>query len=121
MGLVKAGAKHLKPDWVPVSAWGVFSMRREDAPGDLHFHDCDEYWLITGGKARVRSGDEEAIMERGDLVCTEMGALHHTIEVLSDEPFEGVWMEMALRGKKRTGHLHPGVHPFPTAEEIATP
>jgi len=118
MAFVRAGTTHLKPDWVPLSAWGIFSMRKEDAPGDLHFHDCDEYWLITNGKARVRCGDEEAIMQRGDLLCAEMGTLHHTIEVL-EEPFEGVYLEMELRGKKRTGHLHPGVHELPTPEEMA--
>lgn len=118
MALVKAGAKHLKPESVPASAWGVFSMRMKDAPGDLHFHDCDEYWLITGGKARVRSGDEEAILERGDLVFTEMGAQHHTVEILV-EPFEGVYLETTLRGRKRTGHLHVPDDPLPTPEEIA--
>ncbi|MBM3213795.1 cupin domain-containing protein [Candidatus Poribacteria bacterium] len=102
-----------------VSSWGPFAMRREDAPGDLHFHDADEYWLITGGRARVRCGDEEREMGRGDLLYAKMGELHHTIEVLSEEPFQGVYLEMALRGKKRPGHLHVGVHPLPTEQEMA--
>ena len=118
MAFVKAHQRAEKPGWVDLSAWGLFSVPADAAPTDLHFHDCDEYWFITAGKALVRCGDEEQEMEPGDLLCARMGELHQTVKVLSQEPFCGVYVEGPLRGKKRRGHLHPGKDAFPTPEEI---
>ena len=121
MAFVKRGHREDKPDWVDMSAWGVFSLDAPDAPGDLHFHDCDEYWLITDGSALVLCGDEETVMGPGDLMCAKMGELHHVVEVYGDEAFRGVYLEGVLRGQKRTGHLHPGTHDLPTPREMDTP
>jgi mannose-6-phosphate isomerase-like protein (cupin superfamily) len=118
MAFIKQGHREDKPDWVDMSAWGVFSLSAEDAPGDLHFHDADEYWFITDGSALVLCGDEETVMGPGDLMAARMGELHHVVELYGDGPFRGVYAEGPLRGQKRTGHLHPGTHDLPTPEDI---
>ncbi|MDA1191753.1 MAG: cupin domain-containing protein [Candidatus Poribacteria bacterium] len=119
MAFVKKGERDAKPDWVALSNWGIFGCDKASAPSDLHFHDCDEYWLIIQGKAVVRCDDEDQVMEVGDLLCAKMGEQHQIVEVLSDEPFRGVYLEGPMRGKMRGGHLHAGKHPLPTADEIA--
>jgi mannose-6-phosphate isomerase-like protein (cupin superfamily) len=118
MAFVKQGHREDAPPWVDMSAWGVFSVAPENAPGDLHFHDCDEYWLITDGSALVLCGDEEQVMGPGDLLCARMGELHHVVEIYGDEPFRGAYVVGPLRGQKRTGHLHPGTHDLPAPEDI---
>ncbi|GIX08072.1 MAG: hypothetical protein KatS3mg115_2475 [Candidatus Poribacteria bacterium] len=120
MPIIKAQEKRQREAETPLSGWGVFIVRPDQAPSDLHFHDCDEYWLIVRGRARVRCGDEEQVMERGDLLYARIGELHQVVEVLSEEPFEGVYLEAELRGQRRRGHLHPGKDALPevAADEV---
>ena len=47
------------------------------------------------------------IVEKGDIVCTQMGEEHAILEIL-ETPYTQVWIECNLRGQKRRGHLHRG-------------
>jgi len=52
-----------------------------DAPVEKHFHDHDETWIITGGKARAfmvdREGRESTFdLEEGDIWMVEAGIEH---------------------------------------------
>jgi mannose-6-phosphate isomerase-like protein (cupin superfamily) len=77
------------------------------APGassDLHFHDCDEWWIITEGIARLFHSDEKIQVGPGDMVFTPAGE-SHKIEAVT--LVKVVWFEGPLQGQKRKGHLHP--------------
>jgi quercetin dioxygenase-like cupin family protein len=99
-------AKSIKdaPDWVKVSNYGVSIMKKGQTV-EPHYHDCDEFWYIVSGKARVRTEGNEYIVQQGDVVCTKMGDDHELIEILEDD-YVVVWIETELKGQKRIGHLH---------------
>jgi mannose-6-phosphate isomerase-like protein (cupin superfamily) len=76
------------------------------APGassDFHFHDCDVWWIIVDGIARVFGSDGEIQAGTADMVFTPMGESHR-IEAIT--LIRLVWFEGPLRGKKRKGHLY---------------
>ncbi len=76
------------------------------APGassDFHFHDCDAWWIIVEGIARVWNPDGEIQVGPADMVYTPMGESHR-IEAITMVTL--VWFEGPLRGQKRKGHLY---------------
>ena len=95
-----------RPDWSDVVGVGMFQIK----PGaifDRHFHDFDEYWLIHQGKAKVKVGDAESYVQRGDMVCTRAGVHHDIIEVY--EEVEAFYFEQPVEDGGRLGHLHEPV------------
>ena len=42
-----------RPEWSGVTSAGIFWVSAKDGRFDNHYHDCDEYWLIFKGKAKV--------------------------------------------------------------------
>lgn len=98
------------PAWIKVSE-GVCAMgcSTRDRTGSVepHFHDCEEFWFVLNGKAKVITEGKEYIVEKGDVVCTHKSDEHAILEVI-DAPYTQVWIECNLRGSKRRGHLHKG-------------
>ena len=98
------------PEWAKIQD-GIVAMGSSSRDGggtvESHFHDCDEFWFVIGGKARVMTEGREHVVETGDVVCTHMGEEHAILEVL-EPPYKQVWIECNLRGKGRRGHLHRG-------------
>ena len=92
-----------RPAWSDVTSAGIFRVE----PGgrfDLHFHDCDEYWLIFAGRARVTVGARSFDVATGDIVCTPAGTEHDVVGVI--EPLEAFWFEGRTPPGGRIGHLH---------------
>jgi mannose-6-phosphate isomerase-like protein (cupin superfamily) len=85
------------------SAFGIIRLARGKTLRP-HFHDCDEWWIITRGHALITTEGEEHEVEEGAMVFTPMGEDHGIIEVYRD--LEGVWFEGPLQGRRRRGHLH---------------
>jgi len=75
----------------------------EGASSDLHYHDCDEWWIIISGRALVTGSFDSVEAGPGDMIFTPMGETHR-IEALSLVTL--AWFEGPLRGRKRKGHLH---------------
>jgi mannose-6-phosphate isomerase-like protein (cupin superfamily) len=71
---------------------------------DCHYHDCNEYWLIFKGRAKVVSEGQEYYVKPGDIVCTKAGDEHDLIEVYED--LEAFWFEDETAAGGRIGHLH---------------
>ena len=93
-----------RPDWCPVTSAGIFRVPREGGRFDCHFHDCNEYWLIFRGRAKVLSEGQEYYVGPGDIVCTRAGDEHDVLEVYED--LEAFWFEDATPPGGRIGHLH---------------
>jgi mannose-6-phosphate isomerase-like protein (cupin superfamily) len=92
-----------RPAWSDVTSAGTFRVE----PGgsfDRHFHDCDEYWLVFGGRARVAVDTTEYDVEPGDIVCTPTGTEHDVVAVA--ETLEAFWFEGRTPPGGRVGHLH---------------
>lgn len=99
--------------------WGLVSFKAgERNVTELHFHDCDEYVFMVSGKILMRSEGIEYILGPRDVLVTRMGDEHELLEILEDATY--FWCEGPLRGLKRPGHLHRGVHePSPQAGDPA--
>jgi len=93
-----------RPDWSGVTSGGIFRIPRENGRMDCHYHDCNEYWLIFKGKAKVRTENEDFYVQAGDIVCTKAGDEHDVLEVYED--LEAFWFEDVTPTGGRIGHLH---------------
>ena len=104
--------------WKFVNSSGIFSPPAAPPPAfdtpytyrkttgfDNHYHDCDEYWILFQGKARVASEGKLYDVGPGDCVATGMGWHHDVLSVKGDGPMRAVWFEGTLEGRKRIGHL----------------
>ncbi|NLO04926.1 MAG: cupin domain-containing protein [candidate division WS1 bacterium] len=88
------------------SHWSSFGIMEIPRGKDIrpHFHDCDEWWIITDGHAMVMTEGEEYEVQAGAMVYTPMGEEHGVLEVYRD--LKGAWFEGPLQGQQRRGHLH---------------
>jgi mannose-6-phosphate isomerase-like protein (cupin superfamily) len=93
-----------RPEWSGVTSAGIFSVPVKSGCFDRHYHDCNEYWLIFTGKAKVMSEGCEYYVKAGDIVCTQAGDEHDVVEVYED--LEGFWFEERTPESGRVGHLH---------------
>ncbi|OGG57241.1 MAG: hypothetical protein A3F84_13235 [Candidatus Handelsmanbacteria bacterium RIFCSPLOWO2_12_FULL_64_10] len=93
-----------RPAWSRATSAGVFRVPAQGGRFDRHYHDCDEYWLIFRGKAKVFSEGQEYYVKPGDIVCTKAGDEHDVLEVYED--LEAFWFEDATPSGGRVGHLH---------------
>jgi mannose-6-phosphate isomerase-like protein (cupin superfamily) len=92
-----------RPSWSDVTSAGIFRVE-PNGRFDRHYHDCDEYWLLFAGRARVMVGSETYEVEAGDIVCTPTGTEHDIVGVY--ETLEGFWFEGRTPPGGRIGHLH---------------
>jgi mannose-6-phosphate isomerase-like protein (cupin superfamily) len=92
-----------RPSWSDVTSAGIFRVE-PDGRFDRHFHDCDEYWLLFRGRARISVGPRTHLVEAGDIVCTQAGVEHDIVAV--DGVLEGFWFEGRTPPGGRVGHLH---------------
>ena len=90
------------PEGFLFGAWGVGRFAAAEG-SDYHYHDCDECWFILEGRAKVIEDGVEHEVGPGDCVFTPMGS-EHRITALTDCVL--FWAGLALRGKKRAGHLY---------------
>ena len=102
MPVIRAGELTDRPGWLRFSAWGVYTAPKGGS-ADLHYHACDEYWVIVQGRARVTTEGEEYVVGPGDMVVTRMGDEHQLVEALDDLVL--VWIEDELQGQESPGHL----------------
>jgi hypothetical protein len=93
-----------RPDWCETTSAGIFRVPTVGGSFDCHFHDCNEYWLVFKGKAKILSEGHEYYVGLGDIVCTKAGDEHDVLEVYED--FEAFWFEDATPPGGRIGHLH---------------
>ena len=93
-----------RPEWSKVTSAGIFRVPLADGHFDCHYHDCDEYWLVFRGKAKVMTEGREFYVRTGDIVCTKAGDEHDIVEVYED--LEAFWFEDAIAAGGRVGHLH---------------
>ena len=112
----KSMGKGNRPEWSGVTSAGIFRIPTVGGRMDCHYHDCNEYWLIFKGKAKVVSEGQEYYVKAGDIVCTKAGDEHDITEVYED--LEAFWFEDATLEGGRVGHLHKSAekakgHPVP--------
>ncbi len=100
----KVMGKGNRPEWSGVTSAGIFRIPAEGGRMDSHYHDCNEWWLIFSGKAKIMSEGGEFHVKAGDIVCTKASVEHDVLEVYED--LEAFWFEVATPEGGRVGHLH---------------
>ncbi len=93
-----------RPEWCSATSAGIFWVPAEGGRFDCHYHDCDEYWLVFRGKAKVLTSGREWYVKPGDIVCTRAGDEHDVLEVYED--LHAFWFEDETPEGGRVGHLH---------------
>ena len=78
-----------------------------NAQVELHYHDCDEYWLFTGGRPLITLRSPAGVkkqyqLEPGDMVACVRG-VEHTLWA-DHELVYFQWISV-LEGGERPGHL----------------
>lgn len=103
-------------------SFGLFKITNSDNPKNIgdpvkykrktdfdnHYHDCDEYWFIYGGKALCYSENKQYNVGLGDCLLTKAGEHHDIVDI--KEELTGFYFETTLIGKKRKGHLWNHTH-----------
>jgi uncharacterized cupin superfamily protein len=93
-----------RPPWSRATSAGIFRVPCNSGTFDRHYHDCNEYWLVFAGKAKIMSGGREYYVQQGDIVCTKAGDEHDVLEVYED--LEAFWFVDEVAAGGRVGHLH---------------
>jgi mannose-6-phosphate isomerase-like protein (cupin superfamily) len=101
--VVRGLSPEARPSWSDVTSAGVFRVE-PNGRFDLDYHDCDEYWLVFSGRARVQVGSGTYPVGPGDIVCTPTGTEHDVVGVV--ETLEAFWFEAPTPPGGRIGHLH---------------
>src|SRR5439155_18333506 len=92
-----------RPEWSKVTGAGVLKGVNS-GHFDRHYHDCNEYWMIVHGKAKVWVDGQSYYVRDGDIVCIRAGPEHDVLELY--EKLDGFYMEDALAPGGKAGHLH---------------
>lgn len=95
------------PSWSEVSKYGVNTLE----PGDeveLHFHDCNEFWIIAEGRGVATSEGERYELGPGDMLLTKAGDSH---SLVVNERMVAIYFYGVMPAGGRSGHLHEGVDP----------
>ena len=68
-----------RPEWSRVTGAGIFRVPTEGGKFDRHYHDCDEYWLIFKGKAKILPFGPLAYCKDSiaGLEAADVGVVHH--------------------------------------------
>lgn len=101
--VVRGLAPDSRPPWSDATSAGVFHVEPHGR-FDRHYHDCDEYWFVCSGRARVLVGSRTYTVGAGDIVCTPRGTEHDVLGVF--ERLEAFWFEARTPPGGRIGHLH---------------
>jgi mannose-6-phosphate isomerase-like protein (cupin superfamily) len=105
-----------RPDWCQITSAGTLKAVNS-GHFDRHYHDYNEYWLISRGKAKVWCDGKTFYLHGGDIFCIPAGKEHDILELY--EPLQGFFVEDACPPGGRVGHLHVSAeaakgHPVPT-------
>lgn len=90
------------PSWSEVSRYGVNTLQVGDSV-ELHFHDCNEFWIIIEGRGVAMSEGVTYELGPGDMLLTKQGD-EHSLEVT--EKMVAVYFYGVMPPNSRDGHLH---------------
>ena len=90
------------PAWSEVSRYGVNTLQPGDSV-ELHFHDCNEFWIIIEGRGVATSEGLTYELGPGDMLLTKQGD-EHSLTVT--EKMVAVYFYGVMPPEGRDGHLH---------------
>jgi mannose-6-phosphate isomerase-like protein (cupin superfamily) len=110
MTVIRPGGKSWrqgnKPPWMATPSAGFFSLAAEGNVHDCHYHELNEFYLISCGKAKILNGDREYFVQARDIVCIRAGDEHDILEVYGEEDLQLFYLYEIGSPDARLGHLH---------------
>jgi uncharacterized protein YjlB len=99
-------APDTKPDWCQTPSGGFFLLPKDGGEHDCHYHEYNELYLVSRGKAKILNAGRAWYVKERDIVCIKAGDEHDILEVYGDEDLQLFWLyEPGPEGARR-GHLH---------------
>ena len=92
-----------RPHWCRFSNCGLYRLAKGEGEEDYHYHDSDEYFVVTQGQAKVLLEGSEREIEAGDCVCIPLAGKHQILKALEDLAL--VWIYDELKADRRKGHI----------------
>jgi hypothetical protein len=80
-------------------------MPKEGGEHHCHYHEYNELYLVSRGKAKILNAGGEWYVQARDIVCIKAGDEHDILEVYGDEDFELFWLYEPGPDGARLGHL----------------
>lgn len=90
------------PDWSEVSHYGINTLQQGDEV-ELHYHNCNEYWIIISGRGTCTTEGDTYEIGPGDMVLTKKGDEHSLIVT---EDMVAVYFYGEREPGEPIGHLH---------------
>lgn len=104
MPVIRRDAELTYPDWSEVSHYGVNHLKIGDEV-ELHYHDCNEYWIIISGRGYCTTEGDAYEIGPGDMVLTQKGNEHSLVVT---EDMVAVYFYGRMKPGGRHGHLVRG-------------
>jgi Cupin domain len=99
-------AAETKPDWCQTPYAGFFRLPRKGGEHDRHYHEYNELYLVSRGKAKILNAGTEYYIQERDIVCIQAGDDHDILEVYGEEDLELFWLYEPGPESARRGHLY---------------
>ncbi|QHT60275.1 cupin domain-containing protein [Paenibacillus lycopersici] len=90
------------PPWSEISHYGVNRLKAGDTV-ELHYHSCNEYWIIVSGRGTCTTEGDTYEIGAGDMVLTKAGDEH---SLLVTEDMVAVYCYGIMPEGGLHGHLH---------------
>ncbi|MFC5653824.1 cupin domain-containing protein [Paenibacillus solisilvae] len=92
----------LFPTWSEINHYGINHLKAgQEVP--LHYHACNEYWIIVSGRGICTTEGDTYELGPGDLVLTEQGQEH---SLLVTEEMTAVYIYGVLPPGGKIGYLY---------------
>lgn len=90
------------PKWAEISHYGI-NYLKVGQEVELHYHDCNEYWIIVSGRGRCTTEGDSYEIGPGDMVLTKQGDEHSLIVT---EKMTAIYIYGVLPPGGKIGHFH---------------
>jgi mannose-6-phosphate isomerase-like protein (cupin superfamily) len=102
MRVLRKGEQVNYPDWSEINHYGI-SQLKVGYEVVLHYHDCNEYWVIVSGKGICTTEGNTYEIGEGDMVLTKKGD-EHSLVVTEDMTAVYIYGVLLVQGK--IGYLY---------------
>jgi mannose-6-phosphate isomerase-like protein (cupin superfamily) len=90
------------PKWSEINHYGINHLQvGQEVP--LHYHECNEYWIIVSGRGICTTEGDIYEIGPGDIVLTEQGQEHSLVVI---EEMTAVYIYGVLPPGGKIGYLY---------------